>query len=185
MTDAVSRGERLRALREKAGLSLREAARQADTHHAILGDLERGAGTRRLMTHAGGLRRVFGDEIVTLAAEDEEERAVALAYKLMAAQIEARLEVAARVFVMEGRPPGVVTWTGNPEEVATEPERIAKQRREVALHNRQKAAVLTPALIAALANVRLGNGDLKIAEAICAKWQDFLAPVPEATSVDG
>lgn len=169
------RGRRLRQLRVTAGLSLTEVARRASLHPAILSDLERGTGTRRLLTYAHPLRLVLGEEVTTLVQEEMRDRAEAEALEAMRAQLTARLEQAALEFVMEGRPGMVGTWTGDPAEVATEPERLAKRMREVADHQRAKAAALTPDLLADRAGIRLGEGDRKITEQVCATWRELLS----------
>ena len=179
-TDPVSRGERLRRLREDAGeLTPEEVARQANLDPEIVSDLEGGTGTRRLMAHAAALRGVLGDEITRLVGEEEVERSEALGRRLRAVQMAARLEQAASEFVVEGYPSAVVVWTGNPEEAAALPERLAEHRRQVLAHNREKAAGLTPAMLAALAGVRLGPGDEVFAEAVCARWREILADLPD------
>lgn len=162
-----SRGERLRRLREQAGLSLREAARRASLHPAILSDLERDTGTRRLMQYARSLRLVLGDEVIALVAEGERDRAAAEALERMREQITARIEEAITSLIVEAYPKPYGGWTEDPAEV----ERMDQEGRQAA---EQIAAidwstVFTPVKVAARADLREGEAEAEVQSA-CTKW---------------
>lgn len=123
-----TRGERLRNLREQAGLTLREVARRASLHQAILSDLERDTGTRRLMSYARTLRLVLGDEVIALVAEEERDRAETEGLKAMAAQMTARLERAITELIVRAWPPPDGGWTEDPADAA----RMEEHRRAAA-----------------------------------------------------
>ncbi len=173
--ETPSRGKRLGQLIERAGFSLNEAARRARVHPAILSDLVRDTGTRRLMTYARTLRLVLGEEVTALVAEEERDRAEAEAMKLMAAQMTARLDRAAAEFLAEGYPGVTWAWQEDADEVAAELAGRAERHRLLLEHQARVAAALTPEFLAERAGVRLGEGDQKIAETVCARWRWLLA----------
>lgn len=173
--ETPSRGKRLGRLIERAGLSLNEVARRASIHPAILSDLVRDTGTRRLMSYARTLRLVLGEEVTALVAEEERERAEAEGLKAMAAQLTARLDQAASGLLADGYPKLGWAWTEDPEQVAAELASRPERHRLLLEHQARVAAALSPELLAERAGVTLAGSDRKIAEAVCAKWHWLLA----------
>jgi transcriptional regulator with XRE-family HTH domain len=75
-------GQRMKALREKRGLGLRELARMAGVHHPTLSQLERGViadvttGTAKKIARALG---VSVDYLIGMYEDDEDAESVAVA----------------------------------------------------------------------------------------------------------